>query len=363
MGSALGAVRGATSGGGGGGKSAPPQQNAYGSAYQPPPAQFYQPSYGGGFAAGPDRGKSSPPPQNDYGNSYQPPGGGKSSGLGQGGYGNAPAFNQPTAQTQPSFTYSLYGPADPSTYTTSYPPQSQMGMPMMGGKSSGLGQGGYGMAPGFGNMANNQEFNLRMQGSSGGAQMQAPTREAYDSFMERAKFAPGTQPTYEQWAQSQTNRVAEQAAGAEAFNRYQQQSQGRPGTMSPEMQDYYARDRAAQAGRVQRMQGMLGGQQTFAPPQPQFNPYQSPGGYGPQQGASGLQALFDALRGQQITPQRPMPQYGMQPGSGFRPDMARVQQNLKRVQPSVQKQRQDEQAERIKQLEEELNSLRRPSYE
>jgi hypothetical protein len=185
--------------------------------------------------------------------------------------------------------------------------------------------------PGFENMANNPEFNSRLQGSSGGAQMQAPTREGYDSFMARAKFAPGTQPTYEQWAQSQNDRAAEQRAGAEAFNNYREQQfsqqrpgqqpsqmggqlgfmnnmlqgqpaiQGRSGAMSPEMQDYYAMDRAAQAERVQRMQGMFGGQQQFQQPQqrfqqPQFNPFQ-------QQPVSPFQQQFGRV-------QQPRQQFG-----------------------------------------------------
>ena len=393
-------------------------------------------------------------------------GGGKSSGAGQGGYGGAPSFGgtkgnpgpggqQATAQTQPSFGQSPYGPSDPSTYSTTSADMmggNRGGMPMQGGKSLG-GVGPYGGAPGFGgqqiggrgnfspvsqeqfnnsplrnqwgsyekyaqngsgisgpgappppgfggmgaaadkramlggfgpqapdtseqayrqrmamssfrpgtapsyeqwkqqtenpfsgikgmggfgqqigtlaqpannfgqfgaqtnplpppgfeNMANNQEFNSRLQGSSGGAQMQAPTKEGYDFQMSKGLFPPGT--TYEQWAQSQNDRAAEQRAGAEAFNNYREQQfsqqrpgqqpsqmggqlgfmnnmlqgqpaiQGRSGAMSPEMQDYYARDRAAQAERVQRMQGMFGGQQQFQQPQqrfqqPQFNPFQ-----------------------------------------------------------------------------------------
>jgi hypothetical protein len=91
-------------------------------------------------------------------------GGGKSSGAGQGGYGAAPAFGgqQPTAQNQPSFEQSPYGAGPSSVNSTTTADmmggnrgggqgfgQTMQGM-MGGGKSSGLGQGGYGMAPGFG---------------------------------------------------------------------------------------------------------------------------------------------------------------------------------------------------------------------
>jgi hypothetical protein len=98
--------------------------------------------------------------------------GGKSSGAGQGGYGGAPGFegatrqdmstfNQPTAQNQPSFGQSPYGMPPSSVNSTTQ--QDMMGgnrgsgqsfgqtmQGLRGGKSSGLGQGGYGGAPGFG---------------------------------------------------------------------------------------------------------------------------------------------------------------------------------------------------------------------
>jgi uncharacterized protein YukE len=62
-----------------GGKSSPAPQNAYGSSYQAPAANVYQPSY-----LAPQQGM----------------GGGKSSGLGVGGYGAAPAFQQQMMQPQ-----------------------------------------------------------------------------------------------------------------------------------------------------------------------------------------------------------------------------------------------------------------------
>jgi hypothetical protein len=144
-------------------------------------------------------GKSAPVAQNKYGDSFQAPTGsgaispmpimnGKSSGAGQGGYGAAPAFQQPTAQTQPSFEQSPF-PSTPLNSSVNTTTQQDMmggnrgggqgfgqlmqalrgGMPMMGGgKSSGLGQGGYGMAPAFNDMGGGfqqpqQQFNSFQQ--------------------------------------------------------------------------------------------------------------------------------------------------------------------------------------------------------
>jgi hypothetical protein len=188
------------------------------------------------------------------------PAGGKSSGLGQGGYGAAPAFQgqmtggpgmgpsgfqQTTAQTQPP-GFGLGAGTISSVNTTTQ--QDMMGgnrnsgqdfgqalqsLGMMrgtgSGKSSGAGQGGYGGAPGFGSQQ---------------PQVQQPLV---------------------------------------------QQPQGRSGTLSPEMQDYYARDAAAQAERAQRMQsgfgqaiGNIAGNSGFPDPrirnqqQQQFNQPQQP---------------------------------------------------------------------------------------
>jgi len=113
-GSALGAMS-AASPSSGGGKSAPVGQNTYGS------------SFGG---------------QNVAPTSAAPLSGGKSSGLGRGGYGGAPAFGgqQATAQTQPSSTFSPYGAGDSSVYTTTQ-------QDMMGGNRGNSGHELHNFAP------------------------------------------------------------------------------------------------------------------------------------------------------------------------------------------------------------------------
>jgi hypothetical protein len=418
MGAASNSASSAAPSSSGGGKSAPVGQNNYSAPFA-----------GGGGAAGPNMG------------------GGKSSGLGAGGYGAAPAFGvlQPTAQTQPSTAQSPFPPTPLNSSVNTTTQQDMMGgnsgggqglgqalqsLGMLGGgKSSGAGQGGYGGAPGFGgmnnmlqgqpannlgqfgdprsgnritpgfeNMVNNPEFNMRMRGSSGGAQMQAPTREGYDSFMARAKFAPGTQPTYEQWAKGQQDRAAEQAAGAEAFNQYQmaQPGFGAPppqqvqqpfvnprGAMSPEMQAYYAQDFANQAiksgGQRPPQQGMgaLGGFGGMGGrfQQPRFNPFQQQqtpeslyaANMGlpppPQRGISGLQSLYSNMMNQQQQMQQPMqrmPRFQSQ-ALQYRPDMTQAQAALSRVKPSVQKQNQDAQAARIAELEAQLAGYQTPA--
>jgi hypothetical protein len=223
--------------------------------------------------------------------------------------------------------------------------------------------------------------------------------------MQLARFAPGTQPTYDQWKQQRENQQGggikgmgggfggqQQQPGMsfEDFKRsgmlmpgpggvsqenaqgqYQnylnqqgggfggQQPQGRPKIMSPEMQDYYARDRAAQAERAQRMQGMLGGPAIGnIPGNPGFpdprtrnqQPRQQP-----QQNMQGIQDLFSRMMGQfqqQQSPQQ-MPQF-RSPALGYRPNMSQANAALSRVQPSVQKQQQDAQAARIAELEAQL---------
>lgn len=87
----------------------------------------------------------------------------------------------------------------------------------------------------------------------------------------------------------------------------------------------------------------------------------------------GLQSMLARILGygggnsympQQIM-QRGMPmysQYGMgQNPLGYRPDMARVQQNLSNVRPSIQKQNQDAQAARIADLEAQLARYNTPA--
>lgn len=263
-----------------GGKSSPAPQNAYGSAYQAPAANVYQPNYQQPNAdIKPNAGPSSFTPMPMMG-------GGKSSGLGQGGYGEAPGFGQqPTAQTQPSFAQSPYGAGPSSVNSTTTADMmggnrgggqgfGQVMQGLQGGKSSGLGQGGYGMAPAF--QQPQQQFN--------------PFQQQFGGFQQQQ------------------------------FNPFQQQ---------------------------------------------QFNPFQQQfGGFQQQpQGASGLQALFNNMMGQQQQMQQPMqqmPRFRSQ-ALQYRPDMTQAQAALSRVKPSVQKQQQDAQAARIAELEAQLAGYQTPT--
>jgi hypothetical protein len=198
--------------------------------------------------------------------------------------------------------------------------------------------------PGFENMANNQEFNLRLQGSSGGAQMQAPTKEGYDSFMARAKFAPGTQPTYEQWAHIQNDRASEQRAGAEAFNNYREQqfSQQRPGQQPSQM-----------GGQLGFMNNMLQGQPAnnfgqFGDPRSGFN-------QAPRQIAQA-----PSFGGQQFNPFQQRPQFNQfqqQPVSPFQQQFGRVQQPRQQF-GGFQQQQPQQQSQDMRGLAELLNLLR-----
>jgi hypothetical protein len=248
----------------GGGKSSPAPQNAYGSAYQAPPASVYQPSYQAPTSAPAQTPTASigQAAQNLVG--PQPSaGGGKSSGMGASGYG-MPIQDQTSA---------------PQSQSQAFTP-----MPMMGGKSSGLGQGGYGMAPAF--QQPQQQFN--------------PFQQQFGGFQQQ-QFNPFQQ---------------------QQFNPFQQQ---------------------------------------------QFNPFQQQfGGFQQQpQGASGLQALFNNMMGQQQQMQQPiqqMPRFQSQ-ALQFRPNMQNAQAALSRVRPSVQKQQQDAQAARIAELEAQIAAQQQPSYD
>jgi len=232
-----------------GGKSSPAPQNAYGSSYQAPAANVYQPSYSG--------------PQQSMG------GGGKSSGLGQGGYGAAPAFNQ-----QPMGGI------------------GQVVQNLVGGKSSGMGQGGYQSAPSFNPFQQQQQFNQFQQ-----------------------------QPQFNQFQQQQQ------------FNPFQQQFGG------------------------------------FQQPQQQFSPFQQQfGGFQQQQpqGISGLQGLYNSMMNQQQQMRQPMQRQPMQqyqdPALQYRPNMQNAQAALSRVRPSVQRQNQDAQAARIAELEAQIAAQQQQSY-
>jgi hypothetical protein len=265
----------------GGGKSSPAPQNAYGSAYQAPPASVYQPSYQAPTSA-PVPAQT---PTASIGQAAQnlvgpqpSAGGGKSSGMGASGYG-MPIQDQTSA---------------PQSQSQAFTP-----MPMMGGKSSGLGQGGYGMAPAF--QQPQQQF--------------SPFQQQFGGFQ---------QPQFNPFQQQQFNPFQQQFGGfqQQQFNPFQQQ---------------------------------------------QFNPFQQQfGGFQQQpQGASGLQALFNNMMGQQQQMQQPiqqMPRFQSQ-ALQFRPNMQNAQAALSRVRPSVQKQQQDAQAARIAELEAQLAGYNTPSGE
>ena len=271
-----------------GGKSAPPAQNSY------------SPSFGGPSAAP----TSAAPPS----------GGGKSSGLGQGGYGGAPAFQQPIRQDMSTFAQSPFPPTplNSSINTTTTADMmggnrnrsgqdfgqvmQGLGMPMQGGKSSGLGQGGYGGAPGFGGGMNqmggmDQMGNMRGMGALGG-------------FGGQMGMGGGFQQPQ--------------------FNPFQQQMM----QQQPQRQSRY-----------------------YEQQQPQFNPFQQQQQFQQPQ-ISGLQGLFNQMMGQFQQQQRPqqMPRFQSQ-ALQYRPNMQNAQAALSRVKPSVQGQQQDAQAARIAELE------------
>ena len=291
-----------------GGKSSPASQNAYGSSYQAPAAHVYQPSY-------------SAPQQNM--------GSGKSSGLGQGGYGQAPAFQQPQGSMQPMGTASRFNPfttermaavrQDPTFAASGGGYDSQMrpvdglgnliaqnnsgqgfgqaiqGLGMIGGgKSSGAGQGGYGQAPGFDGVMQVQGGGREYWNARGGPN---PYQQQFGGFQQ--------QPQFQQ----------------QQFNPFQQQ---------------------------------------------QFNPYQQQ----QPQGIAGLQSLFNNMMGQQRMQQQmqqqpiqrqPMQQYQSQ-ALQFRPNMQNAQSALSRVRPSVQRQGQDAQAARIAELEAQIAAQQQQYY-
>jgi len=300
-------------------------------------------------------GKSAPPTQNNYSPSFgsqsaapttsSAPSGGKSSGLGQGGYGGAPgfggqqsnqmggmgeggagglsafngtfspealAFQQANPQNDAAATSAqnaITGMQGDIAKQTNNMQQNQ-GMPMQGGKSSGLGQGGYQSAPGFGqqqgspaqqlgqlgNLLRGQQLGglASQRGMQGGFGPQAPTQEAFNGF----RAMTGSPMNFDQFSQSRGG----------GFNQQQRQQ------------------------------------------------FQQP------QGISGLQSLFNNMMGQQRMqqPMQQMPRFQSQ-ALQYKPDYIRAQENLNRVKPSVQKQDQDAQAARIAELEAQLAGYQTPT--
>jgi hypothetical protein len=424
VGSAMGSM-GSAAPSSGGGKSSPAPQNAYGSSYQAPAANVYQPSYQG-----------QPAPSS---------GGGKSSGLGQGGYGAAPGFQQ-TAQTQPSFGQSPYGAPPPSTYSTTTADmmggnrgsgqgfgQVMQGLGMMGGgKSSGLGQGGYGMAPGFGGqpqpgmmaprsgqfrtkeqeaaldqqggmggqinlddfMTGGGRFNPYQQTSQVGSQQGMGALGGMGGFGGQQRFQqPQLQPgmSFDQFKQSGMMGQGPGGVSSEFANQQYQDYLNQQGGMGdtgmnramPSGITTTAAQRAAlgmppPSSNLNKSFGSYGGgfqqqpqfnpfQQQFGrfqPPQQQFNPFQQQfGGFQQQpQNISGLQGLFNQMMGQQQMPMQRQPMQQYQdPALQYRPNMQNAQSALSRVRPSVQRQQQDAQSARIAELETQLAGFQTPT--
>jgi hypothetical protein len=343
-------------------------------------------------------GKSAPVGQNTYSAPFTGPAGasgpttagGKSSGLGQGGYGAAPAFQQPqqpyimgqqvngianndadaairSAQNQPSFAQSPYGMGPSSVNTTTQQDmmggnrgggqslgQVMQGLPMMGGKSSGAGQGGYQSAPGYGQQA---------------------TQQASGSPVENAIAAANQQMGQQQQVQQQQGYPAQQLGQLGSLLRgqplgglaSQRQAQGGFGPQAPTQEGYNGFK--AMTGSPMSFDEYSQSRSSKLTQQPQQQTQQaSPygGGYNPQV-MSGLQSLFNQMMGQyggmgaqQPQTQQPMPQY-RSPGLDYRPDYIRAQENLNRVRPSVQKQNQDAQAARIAELEAQLAGFQSPT--
>ena len=312
-------------------------------------------------------GKSAPVAQNNYspsfaGQSAAPttsaaPSGGKSSGLGAGGYGQAPAFQQPTAQNQPSFEQSPYGAGPSSVNSTTTADMmggnrgggqgfGQIMQGLQGGKSSGLGQGGYGMAPGFGG-----------QPQPG---MMAPRSGQFRTKEQEAALDQRDYQNYSVLGQQPSQVGSQQGMGAlggmdgfggqqrfqqPQFNSFQQQQ------FSPFQQQQFSPFQ-------QQFGGFQQPQQQFNPFQQQFSPFQQQfGGFQQQQpqGISGLQGLYNSMMNQQQQMRQPMQRQPMQqyqdPALQYRPNMQNAQAALSRVRPSVQRQNQDAQAARIAELE------------
>jgi hypothetical protein len=319
-----------------GGKSAPPTQNNYSPSFG---SQSAAPT----SAAPPSGSKSAPPTQNSYGPSFgggMPTQSGFNQGFNQAGNPNmgsgltgfngtfspeALAFQQANpqnAETNRMAQNAITGMQGDIAKQTNNMQQNQ-GMPMQGGKSSGLGQGGYGGAPGFGQQQLGGLASQRqMQGGFG---PQAPTQDAFNGF----RAMTGSPMNFDQFSQSRGggfNQQPRQQFQQPQFNPFQQQF-----------------------GRFQQ--------------QPQFNPFQQQQQFQQQpQGASGLQALFNNMMNQQQMQQQMQQTPRFQSRAlQYRPNMQNAQAGLSRVKPSVQKQDQDAQAARIAELEAQLAGYQTPT--
>jgi hypothetical protein len=240
----------APSSSGGGGKSSGAGGAGYGGA----------PSFGGG-------GGSAPNPNT---------GGGKSSGLGQGGYGGAPQYtgvnSSPPSQLGALNSIMSGLPVQQTPFNSSVNTTTQQdmmggnrgGMPAQGGKSSGLGQGGYGGAPGLGvpRSSFNQDFLNSMKSNSAAAAKAAnpygftaptgPSTQAfvpfYNSKTGETYMAPGggyTPPSAD-WVQGTPGQPSQQPTQGgfnQGFNQFANPNMGSGlrgfnGTFSPEAEAF-----------------------------------------------------------------------------------------------------------------------------
>lgn len=270
-----------------GGKSSPTPQTAYGSAYQAPSANVYQPSYQGQPGSGALGG---------MGQAAQGMmGGGKSSGLGQGGYGEAPGFGQqPTAQTQPSFAQSPYGAGPSSVNSTTTADMmggnrgggqgfGQVMQGLQGGKSSGLGQGGYGMAPAF----QQQQFNPYQQQFGGFQQPQFnpfqqqqfnPFQQQFGGFQQQPQNINGLQGLFnammnQQQMPMQRQPMQQYQDPALQYRPNMQNAQSALSRVRPSVQ---RQQQNAQAARIAELEAQIAAQQQ----QPSYDPWNSSGGGG-----------------------------------------------------------------------------------
>jgi hypothetical protein len=217
-------------------------------------------------------------------------GGGKSSGAGQGGYGGAPGFGgiggqqpgsgNPIGTPRPSAFSEFFKDydhaaaakaANPYGFTAPTGPSTNAFVPFYNSKT-----GETYMAPGGGYTPPSADW---MQGTPGQPQQpQQPSQigSQLDFFNNMMRGQPANNLGQFGDPRSGLNQAPRQIA------QERQPFVNPKGNMSPEMQDYYARDRAAQAERAQRMQGMLGGPALGnIPGNPGFpDPYAGTGGPG-----------------------------------------------------------------------------------
>lgn len=270
---------------------------------------------------------------------------------------------------------------------TAINPQAQ------GGKSSGLGQGGYGGAPGFGGGRGQMDFGVIRPTQFG--QQPQPQQDYYppnydpDRFSTnlpsldgKATIAPYRDPTQFGGAGDMEYRGGPATPAQNAFRAQRAQQMGGQQQLAQARDNYLQSNPAFQQGR--QLQASFGGNQPTQEQQAQLENLsrqvdQDPGirqfqqrlqqqqmqqQFRPQQ--QGIQQLLNQMmmRFQPQMQQRQMPMQAPQQRSQalqYRPNMTQAQQALSRVKPSVQKQEQDAQVARIAELEGQLAGFQRPN--